>query len=213
MKQVLFALALALSTAPALADQGAPPPPPAKTKPPAEPKEPSEEPKPPEEPKAAQPKAEEPKVAEPAPPAPAPAPAPAPEPAEGEEEELDVPEPEPAPAPKPEEPAAPAGHGYPAMLFTGAAVLGASWIGTIILTAVVVGEGAAIGHSVVPIAGPVIELSQDYDTSEIEGALVGLAAGQAAGAVLLFLGLTVFTEEPSSEAAVMPTADGVRVRF
>jgi hypothetical protein len=82
---------------------------------------------------------------------------------------------------------------YDELAIAGAAVFGASWIATIAMTAATVKEhrGQAVGHSVVPVAGPFIELSQSYNTRAIAPILVITGGGEALGLLGLFVGVTI----------------------
>jgi hypothetical protein len=97
---------------------------------------------------------------------------------------------------------------YPEVAIAGGALLGAGWIATIAMTAATVKKqrGEAVGHSVVPVAGPFIELSQDYNTRSIAPVLVVTGCVQSLGLLALFAGATI-------DSLVLVPDSGARVRI
>jgi hypothetical protein len=97
---------------------------------------------------------------------------------------------------------------YLPLAFTGIALFGASWIGTIITAAAadpVADRGQAVGHAVVPIAGPFLLFMQGSGPQHLEGLIIAFGAAQGLGLLGTFLGLTL-------ESKVVPVAAEATIR-
>lgn len=83
---------------------------------------------------------------------------------------------------------------YWPVVWAGAGVFAASWIGTIVAVGATEGGGQPLALAFVPIAGPILMDSADVVPEDIEGLHVGLAALQGAGVLAAIVGLTIETK-------------------
>lgn len=83
---------------------------------------------------------------------------------------------------------------YPELAIAGGCIFGAAWIAGVAMAAATVDEadrGRAAGHTLIPVAGPLFALGQDYDTSRVAPYLVIASGVQGLGLVGLAVGLTI----------------------
>lgn len=140
----------------------------------------------------------------------------------GAEDAAEQPLPEPAPpAPVPVGGVDTEVRNYVWVGIAGLATFGASWIATIIVAAATESpdKGLAIGHNVVPVAGPFISLAEGSHAEDIQGVLAGLGALQGAGVAAALLGFTLESRIAVGETEawvtpmVAPGGLGVTGRF
>ncbi len=83
---------------------------------------------------------------------------------------------------------------YWPVVWAGAGVFAASWIGTIVAVAATEGGGQPLALAFVPVVGPILMDSADVVPDGIDGLHVGLAAAQGAGVLAAIVGLTIETK-------------------